>query len=98
MTVYKVGVRWQVDGDWTARAGISHGTQPIAGSQMTLNILAPGVIENHFALGFTRIVRQHDEFNFALTYAPNKTISGPNTFDPTQTIEVKMHQLVVSFG
>ncbi len=98
MTVYKLGVRWRVDEDWTGRFGVSHGTQPIPGSQATLNILAPGVIENHVAFGFTRRVNDHGEFNFALTYAPQKVISGPNTFDPTQTITLKMHQTVVEFG
>ena len=42
MTVYKLGLRWQLDHDWTGRVGVSHGTQPIPGSQVTFNILAPG--------------------------------------------------------
>lgn len=98
MTVYKVGMRWQVDSAWTARFGVSHGRQPIPSSQVTLNILAPGVIENHVALGFTHDDGVHGQFNLALTYAANKTVSGTNTFDPTQTITLRMHQYDLEFG
>ena len=98
MTVYKLGLAWQVNSDWTGRVGVSHGTQPIPSSQMTFNILAPGVIENHFAFGFTHRNGDHGELNFAFTYAPEKTVSGPNTFDPTQTITLKMHQYILEVG
>lgn len=98
MTVYKLGLSWQVDDEWTGRVGFSHGRQPIPSSQATFNILAPGVIENHIAFGFTRRNGDKGEFNFAFTYAPEKSISGPNTFDPTQTITLKMHQYIMEFG
>ncbi len=98
MTIYKLGMRWQATDDWTGRIGVSHGTQPIPGSEMTFNILAPGVVENHVALGLTRRHGENGEFNLSLTYAANKTISGPNTFDPTQTIRLGMHQLDLGFG
>ncbi len=98
MTVYKLGLRWQLNDDWTGRFGVSHGTQPIPGSQVTFNILAPGVIENHIAVGFTRRDGERGEFSMALTYAPNQTVRGINTFDPTQTIELQMHQFNLEFG
>jgi long-chain fatty acid transport protein len=98
MTTYKLGVRWNIDNDWTGRFGVSHGTQPIPGSEVSLNILAPGVIENHVTFGLSRRDGDHGEWNFALMFAPSKTISGTNTFDPTQRIELKMHQLDLEFG
>jgi long-chain fatty acid transport protein len=98
MTVYKLGIRWTMDNDWTWRFGVSHGTQPIPASQVTFNILAPGVVENHVALGLSRRDGDRGEFNFALTFAPNKSVSGTNTFDPTQRIELQMHQFDVEFG
>ncbi len=98
MTVYKLGMSWQVDQTWTARVGVSHGTQPIPSSQVTLNILAPGVIENHIAAGFTHLDAGGGEFSVAFTYAANKTIRGTNTFDPTQTITLQMHQYDLELG
>lgn len=98
MTVYyKIGVDWQLDPAWTARFGVSHGTQPIGSTQMTFNILAPGVIQDHFAAGLTHH-GAGGEFSVALTYAPNKTVTGRNTFDPTQTISLRMHQFDLEFG
>ena len=98
MTVYKLGVSWQVNSDWTGRIGFSHARQPIPGSQMTFNILAPGVVEDHIAVGFTHHLANRGEFDMAFTYAPEKSVSGPNTFDPTQTILVKMHQYILDFS
>jgi len=98
MTAYKLGLRWRMDDDWTWRFGVSHGTQPIPSSQITFNILAPGVIENHVAIGLSRRDGNRGEYNFSLTFAPNKSIRGTNNFDPTQTVELKMHQLDVEFG
>ncbi len=54
MTVYKLGASWQYNDDWTFRAGYSTTDQPIPKSEMTFNILAPGVMEDHFTVGFTR--------------------------------------------
>jgi long-chain fatty acid transport protein len=98
MTVYKLGLRWDLARDWTGRMGVSHGTQPIPSSQVTFNILAPGVIEDHVALGLTHRDGDRGEFNVALTYALNKSVQGPNTFDPTQTISFKMHQIDLDFA
>lgn len=97
MTVYKLGLRADLTSEWTGRIGVSHGKQPIPSSQVTFNILAPGVIENHLAIGATRS-GDEGEFNVAFTYAFNKTVTGPNTFDPTQTISFKMHQFDLEFA
>jgi long-chain fatty acid transport protein len=98
MTVYKLGMRWQLNQDWTGRIGASHGTQPIPGSEVVFNILAPGVVENHFAVGFSRRNGDRGEFSAAFTYCPNKSIQGQNTFDPTQTITLQMHQYELELG
>lgn len=93
MSVYKFGFAWQYDPAWTFRAGYSFADhQPIPKDQMTFNILAPGVIEQHITLGFTREAANGNLWNFAAVYAPNKKIKGPNNFDPTQTVELSMYQ------
>jgi long-chain fatty acid transport protein len=94
MDVYKLGVRWAVNQDLTLRAGYSHAAQPIAATQVTFNILAPGVSEDHIAAGFTRRT-QGGEWNGAVLYSPEKTVKGTNTFDPTQQISFGMSQWLV---
>lgn len=96
--VVKLGAEWRHNERWTWRAGASFAGQPIAPSEVTFNILAPGVIEQHYTLGFTRKVGRNGELNLALMYAPEETVSGPNTFDPTQTIELRMRQFELELG
>jgi len=100
MTIFKLGVQYETNGPWTWRAGISHGKQPIGSDQMTFNILAPGVMETHLTAGFTHKQSDTSEWNLSFMYAPEKKVSGPNNFDPTQTIELKMQQfeLEISYG
>jgi long-chain fatty acid transport protein len=98
MTVYKAGVAWQVDDDWTARIGASTAKQPIRNSQMSFNILAPGVMEEHYTFGFTRKLSGGREFNMAFMYAPKVKVTGPQNFDPTQTVQFQMDQWDLEFS
>ncbi len=92
MTTYKIGVQWSNGGDWTWRAGYSHGDQPIPRGEMSFNILAPAVVEDHFSFGFTKKAANDNEWNFAFMYAPEKSQTGGQNFDPTQTVTWEMDQ------
>lgn len=100
MTVYKAGMKWKAGEDWTWRFGYSYGKQPIPSSQMTFNILAPATIESHLTAGFTLNRTPNRDLNVSFMYAPNKKVSGPQNFDPTQTVTFEMYQweLEVSYG
>ena len=52
MTVFKFGYTWSTGNDWTWRAGASFGGQPVQSEDVTFNIISPGVIEQHYTLGF----------------------------------------------
>ena len=92
MSVVKLGYEWQKDSKWTWRLGYSFGDQPIPETEMLFNIVAPGVMEDHFTFGFTRTLDSNSSFNFAFMYAPSVSVSGLNTFDNMQTIELEMEQ------
>ena len=100
MSVYKFGASYQLDDTWTLRGGYSFADQPIPNDQMTFNILAPAVMEDHFSVGFTKKQAGGNEWNLSFMYAPEQTLKGPNNFDPTQTVEESMHQfeLEVSYS
>ena len=100
MSVYKFGASYQLDDTWTLRGGYSFTDQPIPTDQMTFNILAPAVMEDHFSVGFTKKQAGGNELNLSFMYAPEQTVKGPNNFDPTQTVEFSMHQfeLEVSYS
>ena len=108
MTVYKVSTQWTSGNEWTWRAGISHGDQPIPENEVMFNILAPATIEDHVTFGFTRGLTSGNEWTMAFMYAFNNKISGPatptdpfssaNPFDPTQTITLDMDQWEIEFS
>lgn len=97
MTIYKLGYEWEAATDLYGRVGISYGRQPIPSTEMMFNILAPGVVEWHYSVGLTKVLRD-GELTFAFTLTPNKRITGPNPNDPTQTIGLSMKQWELAIG
>lgn len=93
MTTYKVGAEWQASQDYTWRFGYSNGKQPIQSQDVLFNILAPGVMEQHFTVGMTKHRPNGGDWSFSFMFAPENSVIGPNMFDPTQTIELKMSQI-----
>jgi len=99
MQVIKLGYQW-IDGKMTWRVGYSTGDQPIPKSEVVFNILAPGVVEDHFTFGFTRELDSKSALNFAAMYAPSVSVKGTSNFDPSQEIELEMDQyeLAISYN
>lgn len=81
MTTYKLGLQWESGGDWVWRVGASTTDQPIPSTEVLFNILAPGVMEEHYTVGFTRKVGDHRAFNLALMHAPSVDVEGPNPLE-----------------
>ena len=79
--VFKLGVAWQVNDAWTLRAGYNKGDNPITTADVTFNILAPGVMEEHYTLGFTFTMDRNNEFTFSYMTAPRQTVTGPSLFN-----------------
>ncbi len=93
MTTYKLGFEWQRDEANTWRFGYSYGEQPIQSADVLFNILAPGVMEQHITFGLTHKAANGGLWDFSFMFAPEKSVSGPSAFDPTQTITLEMSQL-----
>jgi long-chain fatty acid transport protein len=94
MTTYKLGFEWGINKGNVLRFGYSYGEQPIQSADVLFNILAPGVMEQHFTLGWTHVRPSGNAWNFSFMYAPENSVTGPSFFDPSpQTIEIKMSQL-----
>ena len=97
ITILKLGVQWQSSKDWIWRAGYSIGEQPIPGSEVLFNILAPGVVKQHATVGFTKTMG-NQELKFALMHAFSNSVTGHNQLDSAQTIKLKMNQWEFSVG
>ncbi len=101
INVYKLGVTWKANPDWSFLAGYSKSDQPVPESEMLFNILAPGVIEQHFTIGMSRTMRNRPgRFNIAFMYAPTQTVKGANALEAPgqQQIELQMNEWELEFG
>ena len=98
MRIIKIGYQWETGSNMIWRVGYSTTDQPIPSDEVVFNILAPGVVEEHFTFGFTRKIDPKSSFNFAAMYAPNVSVKGTNDFDPAQEIEIEMDQYELAFS
>jgi long-chain fatty acid transport protein len=79
--VVKIGVAWRASDAWTLRAGYNHGDNPITPADVTFNILAPGVIKDHFTAGFTYALGKDSELTGAFMVARRQTVTGSSLFN-----------------
>lgn len=76
ITVYKLAVSYALSPELTLRTGFSHCDQPVKRDQTFLNILAPGVIQNHLSLGLTWRVTAGNELSLAYTHGFEQEVKG----------------------
>lgn len=100
INVWKLGVQWQASSQWTLRAGLNVGDNPIQSRDVTFNILAPGVMTKHVTLGGTYAMSPTTEVSFSYMYAPENSVSGGSFFGPsiTETIKMSQQSLGIQFG
>jgi long-chain fatty acid transport protein len=99
--VWKIGMEYKASQNLTYRAGYSHTNSPISGSDpadVTGNIVAPGVIEDHLTLGFTYTFASGNEMTMAYMHGFENEVSGASAFGaPGLTDSIKMYQNSLGF-
>lgn len=98
--VFKLGIAWQATGALTVRAGYNRGDNPIQPRDVTFNILAPGVMKDHYTIGFTYALSPTSELSMSYMRAPKQSVSGSSFLAPgaTETIEMHQNQLGIGFA
>jgi long-chain fatty acid transport protein len=81
INVAKIGVAWQMSPTLTLRAGYNKGDNPITPADVTFNILAPGVMKDHYTAGFTYAMDKDSEISGMLMVAPRKSVTGSSLFN-----------------
>jgi long-chain fatty acid transport protein len=99
----KLGVSYEYAPDLTLRAGYNHSGQPIPSSQTFFNILAPGVVQDHFTLGGSWTASPNGELSVAYTHGFNKTVNGANSIPASfgggeANISLSENALGVAYG
>ncbi|MGB8435520.1 MAG: outer membrane protein transport protein [Burkholderiales bacterium] len=100
VNVFKLGAQYAVSQQWTVRAGYNYTQNPIQPQDVTFNILAPGVVQNHVTLGATWTDKQN-EVTGAFMYAFDNSVTGPslfNSFIPGATMQEEIKMYEWSFG
>lgn len=100
--VIKIGAEWRASPLWTLRVGYAHNTSPIRSTDVTFNILAPGVTTDHITGGFAYRITPSSTLEFAAAYVPSHKVSGielsPFGPNPAGNISLAMHQYQFTVG
>ncbi|KAF0145211.1 MAG: long-chain fatty acid transport protein [Nitrospirae bacterium] len=102
--VWKLGLSYQVTDMLTLRGGYSHSDNPIQSQDVTFNILAPGVIKDHYTAGVSFKVSKSSELTLSYMHAKNNSVTGSSLFNDFGVAagneKIKMHQnsLGLAFG
>jgi long-chain fatty acid transport protein len=111
--IWKLGAEYKHNKQWTFRAGYSHTDSPIKGgpcsatnsgancAEVTINILAPAVVEDHVTLGFTYTLASGNEVTMSYMHAFENSVSGvrPNAFGGgTDTIKMYQNSLGIQYS
>lgn len=76
ITVYKLGVSYDVNQNLTVRAGYSVTDEVYPSTETFFNILAPGIVTDHLTLGATWKLQNNAELSFAYMHAFENTVNG----------------------
>jgi long-chain fatty acid transport protein len=98
VSVKKLGFEYKASSTMTYRAGYGKADNPIQSRDVTFNILAPGVVQDHYTLGFTRTMDKDSELTMSYMHANENSVSGDSLFTSLGPVgysgreTIKMHQ------
>ena len=99
MTVYKVGLIYDMSDKLTVRAGYNYGHMPIRHDQAVFSALAPAVVQRHYSLGFTYSLPTElpMELSGFYMYVPNVEVM-ENAQAVVDQVAYQMHQNILGIG
>ena len=103
VNVIKLGIEYAYSQALTLRAGYNHTDNPVQSRDVTFNILAPGVVQDHVTLGFTYGIGKASELTMAYMHAFKNSVSGPanNPYfnvGGTETLTMSENSLGIAWG
>jgi long-chain fatty acid transport protein len=104
VNVWKLGVQYQVTDRLTLRGGYNHTDNPIRSQDVTINILAPGVVQDHVTLGLSFAVGKSGELTLAYMHAFQQSVTGTSLFNSfgvpagSETIKMSQDAFGIAYG
>lgn len=84
-TVLALGLGWKFSDSLTGRVGYNHGKNPIPDA--LVSYLWPAIVESHYTAGFGYAFDKRAQLNFALSYAPQASVTGTGMMNSGVRIE-----------
>ena len=78
--VLALGLSYKFNDAFTGRIGYNYAKNPIP--DQFVNYLWPAIVENHYTAGFGYAFSKQSQLNFALSYAPEVSVTGTNPMTP----------------
>jgi long-chain fatty acid transport protein len=104
INVWKLGVQYQLNEQWTLRGGYNYTQNPVQARDVTFNIIAPGVVQNQWTLGATWKLDKASEITGMFMYAQRNSVTGTSLFTAfgapgttTETISMKEMQIGIAY-
>ena len=105
-TVYKLGVEYAYSNSLVLRAGYNYGKSPVRNdsiNDVTFNILAPGVVEQHLTLGTTWTMDNKSELTVSYMHAFSNSVTGPSVTSllgvgGTETLQMSQNAIGVAYS
>jgi len=101
INVFKLGIQTQYSPTLTLRAGYNYSDNPIKPEDVTINILAPGVVQHHITAGATWKLDSTSAVTAAFMYAFSNDVKGAsffNNFAPGLQLQEKIQMYEYSLG
>ena len=96
INAYKLGIQFEATPDLLLRAGVSYNDNPIPDTEVSFNILAPGVQKIHYTAGMTWKLDSSSAINIGAMYSPTNSVTGP--FMMGGDAEIEMYQWEATVG
>lgn len=94
-TVYKIGVKQQLNDGLALMAGYNRGDSPVSGGVTTLNVLAPAVVEEHVSVGFEKKLTPKSKIVGSYIHALENTVEGTATVPPPGPVPMDAYDLTM---
>lgn len=98
MTIYKLGFIYDVDDSLTIRAGYNYGKSPVRNDQLVFSALAPGIVEKHYSIGFTKQFKDWELSGTYMYVANNKQQGCAQAVVDCVSFNMSQQILGVGFG
>jgi long-chain fatty acid transport protein len=104
VNVWKFGLQYQATDKLTLRVGYNRTDNPISARDVTFNIIAPGVVQNHYTAGLTYQVGKSSELTIAYMHAASNSVTGSSLFNTfgvaagNERISMYQNSLGIAFG